>query len=229
MRRPFPTIATALALGVLLLAAAPGPASAQTTTGNQQCGIQQAADLAVQRQLTLIDAAKTNTSEFFSGANSCIANELLSSIDLSNLIPDLSGFLTSAATSTVTKLLDTAKKKVCDIVNQQINQVIGQINSRLYQFQSGITGDLSSVLQGSFRPIQIPSIPGFGTQTLATPNTGATPVFTPVALPQPPATTTSTPTPDTKTVVIQQGTVGGTVTNSNQGSSIDWGKLLYGQ
>ena len=121
----------------------------------------------------------------------CIANELLSSIDLSTLIPDLSGFLTSAATKTFTKLLDTAKQKVCDIVNQQINNVISQINGKLYEFQSSITGDLSSLLQGSFSPIRAPSISNFGTQTLAQPSTGTTPVFTPVVLPQPPVATTT--------------------------------------
>ena len=148
MRRLVLNTGAALGLGCLALAgAAPAPAAAQSTS-TQQCGIQQAADLAVQRQLTLIDAAKTNTSEFFSGANACIANELLSSIDLSTLIPDLSGFLTSAATTTITKLIDAAKKKVCDIVNQQINNVISQINNKLYQFQSSITGDLSSLIAG---------------------------------------------------------------------------------
>ena len=203
------------------------PAAAQTSSGSSNCGIQQAANLAVQRQLTLIDAARTNTSDFFSGANSCIANELLSSIDLSTLIPDLQGFLTSAATSTFTRLLDTAKRKVCDIVNQQINQVISQINSKLYEFQSGITGDLSSVLQGSFSPIQAPRIAGFGTQTLATPSSAAAPVFTPVVLPQPAPTTTMGETGP----VIQFGDVGGTVTtpSTDPGGSVDWGRVLFGR
>ena len=58
----------ALGLGWLALTLCT-PAGCGPATSTQQCGIQQAADLAVQRQLTLIDAAKTNTSEFFSGAN----------------------------------------------------------------------------------------------------------------------------------------------------------------
>jgi len=225
MRRLVLNTGAAFGLGCLALAGtAPVPAAAQSTS-TQQCGIQQAADLAVQRQLTLIDAAKTNTSEFFSGANSCIANELLSSIDLSTLIPDLSGFLTSAATTTITKLIDAAKKKVCDIVNQQINNVIGQINNKLYQFQSSITGDLSSLIQGSFSPIRTPNISNFGTQTLAQPNTGSGAVFAPVNLPQPPATTaTSTGTTDGTAAFQTAPTTGDTMSTGS-----DWGRLLYGR
>ncbi len=195
------------------------PAAAQTSSGAPQCGIQQAADTAVQRQLTLIDAAKTNTSDFFNGANSCISTELLSSIDLSQLIPDLSGFLTSAATQAFQQIIQKAKSQVCGIVNQQINNVIGQINSKLYQFQSTITGDLSSVLQGTFTPIKPPNIQGFGTFALNQPGAGASPVFTPVTLSQP-ATT-----PSTGTVVAPNTS---TTTNGSSGG-IDWGQVLYGR
>jgi len=224
MHRLLLNTGAALGLGWLALTlSAPLPAAAQTSTA-QQCGIQQAADLAVQRQLTLIDAAKTNTSEFFSGAKSCIANELLSSIDLSTLIPDLSGFLTSAATTAFTKLIETAKQKICDIVNEQINSVISQINQKLYQFQSSITGDLSSLLQGSFSPIKAPNISGFGMQTLAQPNTGSTTVFTPVSLPQPPATTT---TPASGTTILESAPTGGDT--SSAASTSNWGQFLFGR
>src|SRR4051812_20633938 len=219
MRRLVLNTGAALGLGCLALAGtAPVPAAAQSTS-TQQCGIQQAADLAVQRQLTLIDAAKTNTSEFFSGANSCIANELLSSIDLSTLIPDLSGFLTSAAaTTTITKLIDAAKKKGCDIVNPQINNVISQINNKLYQFQSTMTGDLSCLIHGAFSPIRTPNISSFGTETLAQPNAGCGAVFTPGNLPQPAATAaTSAGTTDGTAAFQTAPTTGDTMSTGS-----DW-------
>lgn len=197
------------------------PAAAQTSSGSTQCGIQQAADTAVQRQLTLIDAAKTNTSDFFNGANSCIANELLSSIDLSQLIPDLSGFVTSAATQAFQQIIQKAKSQVCGIVNQQINSVIGQINSKLYQFQSTITGDLSSILQGTFTPIKPPNIQGFGTFALNQPGMGPSPIFTPATL-SPPTSGATTNSGATTT-----GTITPNTGDASSSGSVDWGQLLF--
>ncbi|UHC20355.1 hypothetical protein LRS73_34500 (plasmid) [Methylobacterium currus] len=153
----------AVLLGGLALAGA-APAAAQSTGNN--CLVRQAADAAVQRQIALIDAAKVNPSSFFNGPNSCIAGDLLKRFDLSNLIPDLSGFLTSAATSLISSVIDAAKRQVCQILDDQLRDTIRSINQQMTSFQSSITGDLFRQLNGSISPIAIPNISGIGSYNL---------------------------------------------------------------
>ena len=143
-----------------LALAVPAPAHAQSTGNN--CLVRQAADAAVQRQIALIDAAKVNPSSFFNGDKSCIAGDLLKRFDLSNLIPDLSGFLTSAATNLVQSVIDQAKRQVCQILDDQLRDTIGSINRQMNSFQSSITGDLFRQLNGSITPISLPSITNSG-------------------------------------------------------------------
>lgn len=160
MPMPVPSPALARIAAVVAVLAAPLPASAAST-----CSVKAAADAAVQRQITLIDAAKVNPSDFFDGANSCIATNLLQQFDLSNLIPDLSGFLTSAAQNLITQALNTAKQQVCSILNSQLQNVINQINSKLYAFRSTLSADLSKLLNGSTSTITLPNVTGIGTYT----------------------------------------------------------------
>ncbi|WP_244538678.1 hypothetical protein [Methylobacterium sp. ap11] len=143
-----------------LALAVPAPVRAQSTGNN--CLVRQAADAAVQRQIALIDAAKVNPSSFFNGPNSCIAGDLLKRFDLSNLIPDLSGFLTSAATNLVQSVIDQAKRQVCQILDSQLRDTIGSINQQMNSFQSSITGDLFRQLNGSISPISLPNISNIG-------------------------------------------------------------------
>lgn len=149
----------ALLAGWLALAGA-APAQAQSTGNN--CLVRQAADAAVQRQIALIDAAKVNPSSFFNGPNSCIAGDLLKRFDLSNLIPDLSGFLTGAATSLVQSVIDQAKRQVCQILDNQLRETIGSINQQMGGYQNSLSGDLFRQLNGSISPISLPSITGIG-------------------------------------------------------------------
>jgi hypothetical protein len=158
MRVPSPALAgVAFTLALLV---APLPAFAGST-----CAVKAAADAAVQRQITLIDAAKVNPSDFFDGANSCIATNLLQQFDLSNLIPDLSGFLTSAAQNLVTQALNTAKQQVCSILNSQLQSAINQINAKLYAFRSTLSADLSKLLNGNTNAITLPNVTGIGSYT----------------------------------------------------------------
>ena len=162
--RPFtPRMRGALRLAVLaggLALAGAAPAQAQSTANN--CLVRQAADAAVQRQIALIDAAKVNPSAFFNGPNSCIAGDLLRRFDLSNLIPDLSGFLTGAATSLVQSVIDQAKRQVCQILDNQLRDTISSINTQMGGYQNSLSGDLFRQLNGSISPITLPSINGIG-------------------------------------------------------------------
>lgn len=149
--------------GGLLVAAAFGGA---TESFAATCGVEQAAQAALQRRLAVIDAAKVNPSEFFTGANSCISPDLLKSFDLSTMIPDLAGFLSGGIQQIAQQAINQAKQKACDILNEQINGVIGKINDTTSSFNSGLTGDLAGILGSSFS-INAPSDSNYGSYDLS--------------------------------------------------------------
>lgn len=164
--------------------------------------MRQAADAAIQRQIVLIDAAKVNPSSFFNGANSCIAADLLKRFDLSNLIPDASGFLTSGVQSLISSVMDAAKRQVCQILDNQLRSTISSINSSMGGFQNSLSGDLFRQLNGSISPITIPNITGIGTYTYTQNNAFGSALNLAAA----PTTLTTTPTTTTTTTDVPAAT-----------------------
>lgn len=165
--------------GMMWLAASGQEAQAQAGG----CMVQQAADAAVQRQIGMIDAAKVNPSEFFSGANSCISSSLLQRIDLSNFIPSASNFLSGGVESMISNLIQQAQQKLCEALNSQLQQLVGKLNSFGGSFQSQLPGELASLLGGSnsFTPVTLPGINGIGQYDLQS-QTG-TPLFQNISTP----------------------------------------------
>ena len=188
----------ALAIGVLAAGMALAPPAAAAPAGD--CIVQQSAQAALQRQLAIIDASKTNVSSFFNGPNSCVSSGLLSSFDLSQLIPDLAGLLQNGLTNLYRTVLDQAKQQVCRVVNGQIQDVVGRINSVRGQYQSTIGGNLAGLMGSS--TIALPTgIPNFGNYALTVPTISqlAQPVAqpavqAPVAVQAPPAPAVAMPT-----------------------------------
>ncbi|GAA5544294.1 MULTISPECIES: hypothetical protein [Hyphomicrobiales] len=174
-------------LGGALLAAVmyAAPASAQSTG----CGIQQAADLAVQRQIALLDAAKVDSSQYFNGANSCLGSSLLNSFDLSNLIPTSFDFLGNIGSQLIDQIIQQATQQVCQVLNNQLQNIVGKINNQMYSFDSAIGSQMSDLLGGSgssISPINIPNLPNIGQYTFTTSTVSGSgsptqPIFTPPA------------------------------------------------
>jgi hypothetical protein len=184
------TIMAALA-GLTVVSAAvldASPASAQA--GGSGCGITEAADAAIQRQIALLDAAKVDSSEFFNGANSCLGSNLLDSLDLSNLIPTSFDFLGGAADQLINGLIQRAQQQVCQVLNDQLQKVVGNINNNMFQFESVMGGQMNELLGGSGNSVTeltLPNIPGLGQYdfTLASVSTGNGidgPIVTPPAV-----------------------------------------------
>lgn len=175
-----------LAVSAAVYAASPSPASAQASG----CGITQAADAAVQRQIALLDAAKVDSSEFFNGANSCLGANLLDSLDLSNLIPTSFDFLGGAADQLINGLMQKAQQQVCQVLNDQLQKVVGKINTNMFEFDSLMGGQMNDLLGGSGNSVtelKMPNIPGIGQYdfTLASVSTGNgidQPIMTPPAV-----------------------------------------------
>lgn len=139
-----------------VLVAASGPLLAANSAAQEDCLVTQAADQAVQRRIAMIDAAKVNPQDFFKGENSCISPQLMQSFDLSRFIPDLAGFLTGGIESLVSSVLSQAKQQVCNVLNEQMNSLLGNLNGAGACFQSGLSADMASVL-GGFSSIGSPN------------------------------------------------------------------------
>lgn len=156
------------ALGAVSLIAALSvapQAQAQTASG---CLVTQASQAALQRRLAEIDGLKTNVNSFFSGAGACITNGLLNNFDMSSLIPDPSGLMSSGIQTLARQAIDAAKQQACTIVQNGIQNAVGRLNTELDQYTSGSGSKISAIL-GSNAAVTIPNIAGFGSYTFTTP------------------------------------------------------------
>lgn len=112
----------------------------------QDCIIQDAAQAALDRQIKAIEAAQTDVSSFFTGPNSCINGNLLNMIDFSNAIPDLAGLIGNLQTVAVDQLLQQGLQKACDVINEQIEGVTGDLNSSMSSWQSALPTEVSQII-----------------------------------------------------------------------------------
>lgn len=161
------SLATVMIMATLMMSIG-SLAQADTGSDSSNCSIKQAAQTALQRRIALIDAAKVNPNEFFSGSNSCINTSLLSSFDLSKFVPDLANFLSSSVTEVGKQALNMAKQQVCQVLNQQLNQVVNNINSTLSGFSSQLGSELSGLMGGG--SINLPNTSGIGQYKFSPPN-----------------------------------------------------------
>jgi hypothetical protein len=115
-------------------------------TANAQCLVQDAAQAALERELELIEALATDPAESFRGPDSCVNMDLLTSFDLSTLIPDLSGLLTSFSFDALNGIIADAQAQVCRQIQDAIDGAIGDATSAVTNFNSGLTDELNGVL-----------------------------------------------------------------------------------
>lgn len=182
------------------------------------CLVTQAADAAVQRQLQMIDAAKVNPADFFSGANSCISPQLMQSFDLSRFIPDLAGLLSGNIDGLLSSVLNAAKNQVCSVLNEQLSQVLQKLNTSGASFDSSLSGQLRSIL-GSSRTISAPST-NFGQYTFSSGSNYGN-IFG--------STTTTSTTAAATTTPVTIATTGTTETAVSAAPVTSFGSTLFGQ
>ncbi|MCV9909566.1 hypothetical protein OIV19_18355 [Brucella sp. HL-2] len=136
--------------------------SFSATSGGASCGVEAAADAALQQQIALIDAAKVNVPDFFSGPNSCINTNLLQSFNLSNMIPDLAGFFQGNVQGITQNLLNQAKQQVCKLLDDQLQKTLGNMQQAVGKVNSSVGTDLASLLGGATSGLNMPKIDGIG-------------------------------------------------------------------
>lgn len=136
--------ALALSLGSMLFSASFAiPAAAQSGGG---CVVEQAAQAALDRQISSIEAAQTDVSSFFSGQSSCINGNLLNMIDFSGFMADPTNLMQSVGQNQVNQLLNQAVQKACDVANEQIQDVTGNLNTSLASWDSGLDDQIRNII-----------------------------------------------------------------------------------
>jgi hypothetical protein len=101
-----------------------------------ECPVSEAADAALQREIAMLDGLKVNPADFFSGAKSCIDSSLLQTFDISGIIPDPLGLVRQLSQSIGSNVLNAAKQKVCDTLNDQLRNSIGSMRGVMNQVVS---------------------------------------------------------------------------------------------
>lgn len=146
-----------MAVALLASALCAGPILAQTAPvrGGSNCMVEQAAQAALDREIKLIGSLATDVEKVFNGPEGCIDGSIFQEFDLSNLIPDLSGMLTSAATDMVTNAIASAKQKVCKNISAKITDAVGTAQGTVSQFSSGLTDDLKGVLDNGWEGLTL--------------------------------------------------------------------------
>lgn len=128
------------------VAVVPATGFAQGAGQAAGCVVEQAAQAALDRQIRSIEAAQTDVGSFFRGANSCINSDLLNVIDFSTMIPDLSGLVANLGRDAVNNLLNQALQNACDIANEQINDVTGNLNSSMATWNTGLSDQIRNII-----------------------------------------------------------------------------------
>lgn len=117
---------------------------------NAQCLVQDAANAALQRELELIEALAVDPADSFRGPDSCVNMDILNSLDLSTLIPDLSGLLTSFSMDAINGMIADAQAKVCRQIQDAIDGAVGDATSAVTSFNSGLSDELNNVLSNGW-------------------------------------------------------------------------------
>ena len=138
-------------VGALSLGLAPGFAFAQAAG----CLVEEAAQAALERELALIEELAADPEDSFSGPQSCINGDIFSSLDLSMLIPDLAGMLSSFSTDAITGIIQDAQAQACRAINDAMEDAIGGASDRMTSFSSGLSGELQGILDNGWEGLDL--------------------------------------------------------------------------
>ena len=132
-----------LTLAVVAIFAVSGPISAQ-------CLVRDAANAALRRELELIEALAVDPADSFRGPDSCVNMDILNSLDLSTLIPDLSGLLASFSMDAINGIIADAQAQVCRQIQDAIDSSVDDATSAVTSFNSGLSDQLNNILSNGW-------------------------------------------------------------------------------
>ena len=76
--------------------------------------------------------------------------DILNSLDLSTLIPDLSGLLSSFSMDAINGIIADAQAQVCRQIQDTIEGAVGDATSAVTSFNSGLSDELNNVLSNGW-------------------------------------------------------------------------------
>jgi hypothetical protein len=76
--------------------------------------------------------------------------DILNSLDLSTLIPDLSGLLSSFSMDAINGIITDAQAQVCRQIQDTIDSALGDATSAVISFNSGLSDELNNVLSNGW-------------------------------------------------------------------------------
>lgn len=121
----------------------------------QDCLVEEAAQAALDRELELIRELAANPEDSFSGPDSCIAEDIFNSFDLSVAIPDLAGFIASLPSEAIAAAINGAKEKACQAIEDTVTANIGGAVDRLDIFDSTLSDELSGILDNGWDDLEL--------------------------------------------------------------------------
>lgn len=157
---------TAIVVGVALTTSYSGSANGTpapaSTAGN--CDVTQAGEFAIQTNLRLINGATVNPGRYFTpgGSDSCISGVMLQSFDLSNLIPDFWGMVSSALENAIISGITSAVRQVCNSVNGAIQSTVGNINNAITTANNNLPGAWAYLYVNQINPTFAGTLNGNG-------------------------------------------------------------------
>lgn len=107
--------------------------TSEETASTQPCpDFNGAVQQVINEKMLMIGTTQPDPSKYFSSGDSgCLGGLAIADIDLSNLIPDLIGMVSSAATTAIQKAVDAAAAKVCTAARNSMGSVISQYNNAI--------------------------------------------------------------------------------------------------
>lgn len=116
--------------------------TAATTTTSPNCAISTAAQTNLNNRILMVGSTAPDPSKYFTvgGVSSCIGPMM--NIDLSNLIPDPMGLLTSLAKAA----LNYAVQKACTAARQSLSDYLGKYNMAAVMMNGGANNMISTAV-----------------------------------------------------------------------------------
>lgn len=121
----------------------------------EDCLVTEAAQAALDRQMAIIESSAVDVEDIFSGPDSCINPDIMNSFDLSGLILDPLSWVSGSVTDAISGAITDAKQQVCQAIQDQIDDTVGNVNGAITDHSSSLSSELDGILQSGWDGMQL--------------------------------------------------------------------------